>query len=35
MHWAATGFKDTLLRCVMKSKVLNVNQKEVKPRVQA
>ena len=33
--WAAAGFKDTLLRCEMKSEVFNGNQKEVQPIVQA
>ena len=34
-HWAAAGFKDTLLRCEMKPEVVHGNEKAIQPRVQA
>jgi transposase-like protein len=34
-HWAAAGFKDTLLRWNMKLEVANGHEKEIQSRVQA
>ncbi|RZS33166.1 hypothetical protein EV687_1487 [Corticibacter populi] len=35
LHWAATGFKDTLLRRKMKLEVADGHEKEIQSRVQA
>jgi hypothetical protein len=34
-HWAAAGFKDTLLRWKMKPEVVYGNKKAIQPGVQA
>ena len=35
LHWAAAGFKDTLLRCSMKREVFYGYEKTIQPGIQA